>query len=81
MSLAASGYGTKRASSDVRDFAAAGALHARTKYGQNMQLLLSPKYRPDHSGFMPANLSTLAHFSISRAIMLPNSAGELPDVA
>ena len=38
------------------------------------------KCRLGHSGLMPANLITLVHFSTSRAIMLPNSAGELPDV-
>ncbi len=29
-----------------------------------------------HSGLMPANLITLAHFSVSSAINLPKSAGE-----
>lgn len=36
--------------------------------------------RPDQSGFMPANFRTLAHLSISCAIMLPNSADEPPIV-
>src|SRR5262249_52420164 len=36
--------------------------------------------RPDHSGFMPANLSTLAHLAISCAIMFLNSADEPPNV-
>ena len=31
---------------------------------------------PDHSGLMPANLITLAHFSVSSAMSLPKSAGE-----
>src|SRR5262245_45003956 len=30
----------------------------------------------DHSGLMPADLITLAHFSVSSAISLPNSAGD-----
>src|SRR5262249_48309826 len=30
----------------------------------------------DHSALMPANLITLAHFSVSSAMSLPNSAGE-----
>jgi hypothetical protein len=30
----------------------------------------------DHSGLMPANLITLAHFSISSATSLPKSVGE-----
>ena len=35
------------------------------------------EYRvPDHSGFMPANFTTLAHFSVSSAMSFPNSAGE-----
>jgi len=29
-----------------------------------------------YSGFMPANLTTLAHFSVSSAISFPKSAGE-----
>src|SRR6266403_5319040 len=32
--------------------------------------------QPDHSGLMPANLTTLAHFSVSSAMSLPKSAGE-----
>src|SRR5215831_18538426 len=32
--------------------------------------------RADHSALMPANLTTLAHFSVSSAINLPKSAGE-----
>src|ERR1700686_3729680 len=32
---------------------------------------------PDHSGLMPAVLITLAHFSVSSAMSLPKSAGEL----
>src|SRR5882757_3486130 len=32
--------------------------------------------REAHSGLMPANLITLAHFSVSSAISLPKSAGE-----
>jgi hypothetical protein len=31
---------------------------------------------PDHSGLMPANLITLAHFSVSATMSLPKSAGE-----
>ena len=31
---------------------------------------------PDHSGLMPANLTTLPHFSVSSAMSLPKSAGE-----
>src|SRR5262249_53420634 len=31
---------------------------------------------PDHSGLMPADLITLAHFSVSSAISLLKSAGE-----
>jgi hypothetical protein len=31
----------------------------------------------DHSGLMPANFTTLAHFSMSSAMNLPNSADEL----
>src|SRR5262245_2917939 len=30
----------------------------------------------DHSGLMPADLITLAHFSVSSAISFPNSAGD-----
>jgi len=30
-----------------------------------------------HSGLMPANLTTLAHFSMSSAMNLPKPAGEL----
>src|SRR5262245_4481130 len=30
----------------------------------------------NHSGLMPANFTTLPHFSVSSAISLPNSAGE-----
>jgi hypothetical protein len=30
---------------------------------------------PDHSGLMPANFTTLAHFSVSSAISFPNAAG------
>src|SRR5215472_16312619 len=32
--------------------------------------------RADHSALMPANLITLAHFSVSSAMSLPKSAGE-----
>src|SRR5262249_54770165 len=32
--------------------------------------------RADHSALMPANLTTLAHFSISAATKLPKSEGE-----
>src|SRR5215813_9994596 len=32
--------------------------------------------RADHSALMPANLSTLAHFSVSSAMCFPKSAGE-----
>ena len=32
--------------------------------------------RLDHSGFAPANFTTLPHFSVSSAISLPKSAGE-----
>ena len=35
---------------------------------------------PDQSGFMPANLITLAHLSASCAIMFLNSAGEPTNV-
>src|SRR5712692_11215647 len=31
---------------------------------------------PDHSGLMPANFTTLPHFSVSSANSLQNSAGE-----
>src|SRR6202035_1064795 len=31
----------------------------------------------DHSGLMPANLTTLPHFAVSSAINMANSAGEL----
>jgi hypothetical protein len=31
---------------------------------------------PRHSGLMPANLITVAHFSVSAAMSLPKSAGE-----
>src|SRR5262245_54264103 len=31
---------------------------------------------PDHSGFAPENLTTLAHFSVSSATYFPNSAAE-----
>src|SRR6266550_6868872 len=30
---------------------------------------------PDHSTLMPANFTTLAHFSVSSAMSLPKSAG------
>src|SRR4051812_6430122 len=33
-------------------------------------------YSKDHSGLIPANLITLAHFSVSPATKLPKSAGE-----
>src|SRR5262245_24207368 len=36
----------------------------------------SGRSRTDHSGLMPADLITLAHFSVSAAISLPKSAGE-----
>src|SRR5439155_3440401 len=32
--------------------------------------------RPPYSALMPANFTTLAHFSVSSAISLPKSAGE-----
>src|SRR5262245_61321624 len=32
--------------------------------------------QPVHSALMPANLITLAHFSVSSAMSLPKSAGE-----
>src|SRR5215475_6493008 len=32
--------------------------------------------RSGHCGLIPANLTTLAHFSVSSAMILPNSAGE-----
>src|SRR5262249_48770427 len=32
--------------------------------------------RADHSALMPANLTTLAHFSVSAATKLPKSEGE-----
>src|SRR6516165_255726 len=32
--------------------------------------------RLDHSGFAPANFTTLPHFSVSSAMSLPKSAGE-----
>jgi hypothetical protein len=32
--------------------------------------------RRDHSGLIPANFTTFAHFSVSSAINVPNSAGE-----
>jgi hypothetical protein len=31
---------------------------------------------PDYSAFAPENLTTFAHFSVSSAMSLPNSAGE-----
>ena len=34
------------------------------------------EYRPGHSGLIPADLMTLAHFSISLAMSLLKSAGE-----
>src|SRR3989442_8077865 len=34
---------------------------------------------PDHSALVPANLITLAHFSVSSAINFPKSAGEPTD--
>src|SRR5947208_2993142 len=37
----------------------------------NVRLLKQP-----HCGLMPANLITLAHFSVSSAISFPNSAGD-----
>src|SRR5262245_28042046 len=45
------------------------------------RLLLGPQsgyqaHREDHSTLMPANLITLAHFSVSSAISFPKSAGE-----
>src|SRR5262245_49991708 len=39
-----------------------------------MELL--PRGRAGHSGLMPANLTTLAHFSVSAATKLPKSEGE-----
>src|SRR5262245_56460113 len=32
--------------------------------------------QPDHSALMPANFTTLPHFSVSSAMSLPKSAGE-----
>src|SRR5205814_797914 len=32
--------------------------------------------QPNHSGFMPANLTTLPHFSVSSAMSLPHPAGD-----
>jgi hypothetical protein len=32
---------------------------------------------PDYSAFAPENFTTFAHFSVSSAMSLPNSAGEL----
>jgi Thiamine pyrophosphate enzyme, N-terminal TPP binding domain len=34
-------------------------------------------YRPDQSSFAPENFTTFAHFSVSSAMNLPKSAGEL----
>src|SRR5262249_4725043 len=42
------------------------ALHRTGDYGTS---------RRDHSGLMPANLITLAHFSVSSAMNFPNSGG------
>src|SRR5205085_4402730 len=41
------------------------------------EILQAPGYRRDkyHSGLAPENLTTLAHFSVSSVINLPNSAG------
>src|SRR5262249_39806870 len=36
---------------------------------------ISSRGRADHSALMPENLITLAHFSVSSAVNLPNSAG------
>src|SRR5215471_7455203 len=38
--------------------------------------IYGPQPMRDHSGLIPANLITLAHFSVSLAISFPNSAGE-----
>ena len=37
---------------------------------------MSGRNRGDHSALMPANLTTLPHFSVSSAMSLPKSAGE-----
>src|SRR5262245_21642116 len=45
---------------------AGGAVRITGGYGMSWQ---------DHSGLMPANLITLAHFSVSAAMNFPNSGG------
>ncbi len=49
-----------------------GASRSATWFGSVVQVTLS-----FHSALMPANLTTLPHLSVSSAMSLPNSAGEL----
>jgi len=44
------------------------------------KVMEDPAMSADQSGLMPANFTTLAHFSMSSAMNLPNSAEELANV-
>jgi len=48
-----------------------------TRHLRNGRYGIFGQDRADHSGLMLANFTTLAHFSMSSAMNLPNSADEL----
>src|SRR5262249_33249459 len=50
--------------------------HRRLSISRNGRLWNIRLLKQPHSGLMPANLITLAHFSVSSAISFPNSAGD-----
>src|SRR5262245_24579797 len=47
--------------------------HGLTTAGGSVRRVM--ECQRDHSGLMPANLITLAHFSVSSAMNFPNSGG------
>src|SRR5262245_17283489 len=55
---------------------AKGMVLAAAHSGNDAGHVISARF-PNHSGFMPANLTTLPHFSVSFSMSFPNSAGEL----
>src|SRR5262245_45950485 len=55
---------------------AEGVVPAAAHCGDDAGHVVSSRY-PSHSGLMPANLTTLPHFSVSSSMNFPNSAGEL----
>ena len=48
-------------------------------HSRNGTLWNVPLLKQSHCGLMPANLTTLPHFSVSSAISLPKSAGDPPN--